>query len=164
VLTDRWLRFLDRSGRVHVLVQAVAFAVAGGPGAAAVCVCARTAAGMLGHWFVGYAAHTWGERRFVVVGASESGTNLPVLGVLSFGEGFHNNHHAFPRSPRMGLRAREFDLGWLSLLLLERAGLARGVRAAEPRLEPEAIAARGSTFPTRDVLAAGCREPDAKPA
>jgi stearoyl-CoA desaturase (delta-9 desaturase) len=91
------------------------------------CVCARTAVGIVGHWFVGYAAHTWGERRFVVPGAKESGTNLWILGVLSFGEGFHNNHHAFPTSARMGLRTRELDLGWAVVWLLERLRLVRDV-------------------------------------
>ena len=164
VLGDRWLRFLDRTWRLHVLALGAACFVALGAGAAAVCVAARTAAGILGHWFVGYAAHAWGERRFQVPGAAETGTNQPVLGVLSFGEGFHNNHHAFPRSARMGLRAREIDLGWLSLLLLERLRLVAGVSDNEPRREPEAIPGADSSFRTRDVLAAGCREPDAKPA
>ena len=129
VLRDPWLRFLERTWPLHVLGLALGILAVLGPGGVAVCVCARTAASLVGHWFVGYAAHVWGERRYVVPGAKESGTNVWLLGVLSFGEGFHNNHHAFPRSARMGVRRAELDLGWLVIRALEGIGLARGVTA-----------------------------------
>jgi stearoyl-CoA desaturase (delta-9 desaturase) len=129
VLRDPWLRFLERTWPLHVLALALGVFVVLGPAGVAVCVCARTAASITGHWFVGYAAHAWGERRHVVPGAKESGTNVWLLGVLSFGEGFHNNHHAFPRSARMGMRPAEIDLGWIVIRALERVGLARAVTA-----------------------------------
>jgi fatty-acid desaturase len=129
VLRDPWLRFLERTWPLHVLALALVVCLALGPGGVAVCVCARTAASLAGHWFVGYAAHAWGARRHVVPGAKESGTNVWLLGVLSFGEGFHNNHHAFPRSARMGMRAVELDLGWMVIRGLERLGLVHGVAA-----------------------------------
>ena len=130
VLGDRWLGFLERTWPLHVLALGIALLLVDGPGAVAVCLCARTAAGILGHWFVGYAAHTWGRRRFAVPGAREAGTNVWLLGVISFGEGFHNNHHAFPDSARMGLDAREPDLGWICVRALRRLGLVRSVRVA----------------------------------
>lgn len=129
ILDDRWLRFLERTWPLHVLALALGVLAVAGPGAVVVCVCARTAASLTGHWLVGYAAHVWGERRFAIAGAAETGTNVWLLGVLSFGEGFHNNHHAHPRSARMGMRARELDLGWLVVLALERLRLVRGVAA-----------------------------------
>ncbi|HXX92081.1 MAG TPA: fatty acid desaturase, partial [Planctomycetota bacterium] len=107
---------------------ALALALVWGPGAVAVVVCARTAGSILGHWFIGYASHAWGERRYAIEGASESGTNNWLWGVISFGEGFHNTHHAFPRSARMGLRAGELDLGWWAVLGLRTAGLVWQVR------------------------------------
>lgn len=127
-MTDPWLCFLERTWPLHVLgLTGVVLAVLG-PEAVALCVCARTAAGILGHWAVGYAAHVWGERRYALPGAAESGTNIWVLGVLSFGEGFHNNHHAFPGSARMGQKAHELDLGWWVIRGLCRLGLVRDVR------------------------------------
>jgi fatty-acid desaturase len=129
VLKDPWLRFLERTWPGHVLLLALALAWASGSEAVAVCVCARTAAGILGHWAVGYASHRWGERRFSVPGATESGTNVWILGVLSYGEGFHNNHHAFPTSARMGMRPHDLDLGWLVIGLLEKLRLVRRVKA-----------------------------------
>ncbi|RYZ40000.1 MAG: acyl-CoA desaturase [Myxococcaceae bacterium] len=126
---DRWLRFLEGTWPLHVFaLTAVTYAV-GGAGAVAVFVCARTAGGILGHWFVGYAAHVWGEKRHVIPGVTESGTNVWLLGVLSFGEGFHNNHHAFASSARMGMRPEELDLGWLSLRALEKCGWVRSLQA-----------------------------------
>lgn len=129
LLEDRWLRCLERTWPLHVLALALVVLAVGGPGAVAVCVCARTAAGLVGHWLVGYAAHVWGAQEFYIPGAKESGTNVWLLGVLSFGEGFHNNHHAFPRSARMGVRARELDLGWAVIRALEALGIVRGVTA-----------------------------------
>jgi stearoyl-CoA desaturase (delta-9 desaturase) len=131
VLGDRWLRFLEATWPLHVMALAAAIAWTLGPGAVAVCVCARTAAGIFGHWFVGYAAHAWGEQPRLVPGAAESGTNLRLLGVVSFGEGFHNNHHAFPRSARMGLDRGQVDLGWIALRGLSVIGLVRSLRTPQ---------------------------------
>jgi fatty-acid desaturase len=62
--------------------------------------------------------------------------------VLSFGEGFHNNHHALPRSARIGMRARELDLGWLVIRVLEALGVVRSVTAwHRTGAPPPAIAA-----------------------
>ncbi len=125
VLTDRWLGFLEATWPLHTLaLTAVIFAIGGGD-AVAVCVALRIAAGILGHWAIGYVAHRWGERRYVIDGAAEGGTNVWLLGVLSFGEGFHNNHHAHPASARMGERWFELDLGWYAVWALERLGLVR---------------------------------------
>ena len=132
VLGDGWLAFLERSWPVHILALAALVAATLGPDAVAVCICARTAIGILGHWFIGYAAHVWGRRPFAVAGAKESGTNVWLLGVLSFGEGFHNNHHAFPQSARMGLSYREPDLGWGVIALFTRLGWMWNVTSATP--------------------------------
>ncbi len=129
IFESKWLRFLERTWPLHVLALAIGIAGALGPAAVATCVCARTAAGIVGHQMVTYAGHTWGEPRFVIEGARESGRNVWLLGVLSFGEGFHNNHHAFPGSARMGVRRHELDLGWCAVWMLEKLGLVREVRA-----------------------------------
>jgi stearoyl-CoA desaturase (delta-9 desaturase) len=112
-----------------VLALALGVAAALGPAAAATIIGTRTALGFLGHWFIGYAAHRWGTRRFVIAGATESGTNVWLLGVLSFGEGFHNNHHRYPASSRMGLRWYELDLGYGAIRVLAALRLVDGVQA-----------------------------------
>jgi fatty-acid desaturase len=128
LLQDRWLRYLERTWPLHVASLAALLWLTLGPAAVASCVCARVAAGTIGHVIITYAGHRWGEQRFVIPGASDSGRNVWLLGVLSFGEGFHNNHHAFPRSARMGLRRHELDLGWCCIWLMEKLGLVRDVR------------------------------------
>ena len=128
VLRDPWLRFLERTWPLHVLALALAILAVLGPAGVAVCVCARTAASITGHWFVGYAAHAWGERRFEIPGATECGTNVWLLGVLSFGEGFHNNHHRYPASARMGRRWWELDLGYGVIRALAALRLVRDVQ------------------------------------
>ncbi|HEX2686334.1 MAG TPA: acyl-CoA desaturase [Kofleriaceae bacterium] len=129
LFNDPWLRFLELTWSLHVLLLALVIAVVASPAAAATIVGTRTAAALLGHWFITYAAHRWGTQPHVTPGAAESGTNVWVLGVLSFGEGFHNHHHAFPRSARMGRAPHELDLGWLTVRAMCALGLARDVRS-----------------------------------
>lgn len=125
VLRDPWLRFLEATWPLHTAALAGILYVTLGSEAVAVCVCGRVAGGILGHWAVGYASHAWGRRSHAIPGAAETGTNNWALGVMSFGEGFHNTHHAFPDSPRMGRGRLELDLGWLSLKLMRRLGWVR---------------------------------------
>jgi stearoyl-CoA desaturase (delta-9 desaturase) len=69
--------------------------------------------------------HTFGRRSYE---AKDQSTNNWVVAFLTFGEGWHNNHHAFPRSARHGLRRSEVDISWLVIRTLQRFGLAGGVR------------------------------------
>ena len=83
----------------------------------------RIALTQFGHWFVGYISHIRGDRNFDIHDVNETGFNNWLLGVFSFGEGFHNNHHACPSSARLGMRWFEIDLGWYTVQLLESLGL-----------------------------------------
>jgi fatty-acid desaturase len=126
---DPWLRFLERTWPAHVIAFGIALWFAFGPSVALVCVPLRVTVSVLGHWFIGFAAHKRGDVRYDLDGSAEIGRNLPLLGILSFGEGFHNNHHANPASARMGEAPLELDLGWYLLLALERLGLVRDLQA-----------------------------------
>ena len=79
--------------------------------------------------------HTFGTRRFATADRS---TNLWWLALPTFGEGWHNNHHAFPRSARFGHRWFEADAGFAVVRLLRRLGLVGQVRVAAPERGPEA--------------------------
>lgn len=72
-------------------------------------------------WFVNSVTHVWGSRRFET---KEDSTNNWWVAALTWGEGWHNNHHAHPTSVRHGLTWYEFDLNWLQVKLLEKLGLA----------------------------------------
>jgi stearoyl-CoA desaturase (delta-9 desaturase) len=95
--------------------------------------------GLLQHvtWSVNSVCHIWGGRPFD--SADHSTNNLPVA-VLSLGEGWHNNHHAFPTSARHGLRWWQFDPSYLIIVAMKRVGLAWDVRLPSPT----ALAAKSS--------------------
>ena len=75
-------------------------------------------------WAVNSVAHTWGSRRFLTRDLS---TNNPYMAVVSFGESWHNNHHAHPTSSSHGLTWYEVDLNWYAIWALKKLGLARDV-------------------------------------
>ena len=72
-------------------------------------------------WFVNSVTHIWGTRRF---DTKDDSTNNGWVAAVSWGEGWHNNHHAYPTSARHGLTWREIDVNWMQIKLLEKLGLA----------------------------------------
>jgi len=83
-------------------------------------------------WMVNSVTHIWGSRRFETRDGSR---NNWVVALLSFGEGWHNNHHAHPVSARHGLAWYELDITWYTISLLKVLGVAKSVKATtlEPR-------------------------------
>ncbi len=81
-------------------------------------------------WLVNSATHMWGRRRFATRDAS---TNNWWVALLTFGEGWHNNHHAHPTSARHGLAWYEIDLNWMGIRLLHALGLAWDLKVAKVR-------------------------------
>ena len=86
-------------------------------------------------WLVNSAAHSMGYRTYKT--ADES-TNNWWVALLTWGEGWHNNHHAFPSSARHGMRWFELDTTWLAIRVLQWLRLARDVKV--PRLHSTALA------------------------
>ena len=75
-------------------------------------------------------AHTFGTRRFVT--RDDNSRNVGLMALLAWGEGWHNNHHAFPYSAAFGLRWFEIDPGFVLIRLLEKLGLAWDVKVPAP--------------------------------
>jgi stearoyl-CoA desaturase (Delta-9 desaturase) len=75
-------------------------------------------------WSVNSVCHSFGKREFETNDASR---NEWVVGLLGMGEGWHNNHHAFPRSAFHGLHWWQFDLSGYIIWTLERMGLVKEV-------------------------------------
>ena len=71
-------------------------------------------------WFVNSATHIWGYRNYET---SDNSRNLWWVGVLAFGEGWHNNHHAFQRMAKAGHKWWEIDMTYWVILGLEKVGL-----------------------------------------
>jgi sn-1 stearoyl-lipid 9-desaturase len=99
-------------------------------------VAARVAVANHGHWLVGHLAHTKGPQRWLVEGAGVQAHDVPWAAIPTMGEAWHNNHHAYPGSARIGLYPGESDWGFAVIRLLERAGLAWNVQT------PETLSAR----------------------
>lgn len=88
----------------------------------------RTTVGLHCTWLVNSATHIWGSRRFKT---RDDSTNNWWVALLSFGEGWHNNHHAHPVSARHGLAWYELDVNYLGIRLLQLLGLAWDVKVAK---------------------------------
>ena len=83
--------------------------------------------GLMQHvtWSVNSVCHVWGSRPFR---SGDHSANNAAVALLSLGEGWHNNHHAFPTSARHGLFWWQFDPSWLLIRLMEKTGVAWDVR------------------------------------
>jgi fatty-acid desaturase len=85
----------------------------------------RVTVGLHATWLVNSATHMWGQRRFAT---KDDSKNSWWVAVLTFGEGWHNNHHAHPTSARHGLAWYELDLTWIQIRLLQVLRVADRVR------------------------------------
>eukprot|EP01124_Arcella_intermedia_P025123 TRINITY_DN4421_c0_g1_i1.p1 TRINITY_DN4421_c0_g1~~TRINITY_DN4421_c0_g1_i1.p1 ORF type:complete len:248 (-),score=54.54 TRINITY_DN4421_c0_g1_i1:48-791(-) len=116
--------------------------VLGGPSAVVWGSFNRLLAGMYGHFLTGWFAHNvgfWGWKNHDVKGVAIQGVNVgisvrgrdqlgrisrgKVLAILTAGESYHNNHHAFPRSANLAVEEGEWDLGYRVLKVMESIGL-----------------------------------------
>jgi stearoyl-CoA desaturase (delta-9 desaturase) len=88
----------------------------------------RVSFGLHWTWAVNSITHVFGSRRFKT---RDDSTNNWWVAMFSFGEGWHNNHHAHPTSVRHGLAWYEFDINWLCIEGLELFGLAKELRIAK---------------------------------
>ena len=93
----------------------------------------RTVVGLHTTWLVNSVTHSWGSRRFAT---RDRSTNSWWVALLTWGEGWHNNHHAQPVAARHGLRWYEIDFNWYGIWTLKMLGLARQVR--QSHLFPQA--------------------------
>jgi len=76
-------------------------------------------------WLVNSATHCWGKAPFE---SGDSSKNNAWVAALTFGEGWHNNHHAFPNSAKQGLFKGQIDLTWEHIKILAKLGLAKKVK------------------------------------
>lgn len=141
VRDDRFYRFLQSTWMLQQAPVALAlWAIGGwswfwwgGP--------VRLFLSLTGHWLVGYLAHNHGRRHWHIERAAVQGYNVPGFALLTMGESWHNNHHAYPESARLGVKTGEWDPGWLVVRVLQQLGWAWRINTPEtshPR--PERLA------------------------
>lgn len=88
----------------------------------------RTTVGLHTTWLVNSATHMWGSRRFET---RDDSRNNWWVAIITFGEGWHNNHHAHPTSARHGMAWYELDVNYLNIRLFELLGLVSDVRRVD---------------------------------
>jgi stearoyl-CoA desaturase (delta-9 desaturase) len=123
LMTDPYYRWLDRFHYVPGFAVGVALLLAGGLPLFLWGFCMRLVVLYHSTWLVNSAAHAWGYRNFHDV----EGANNWLVALLAFGEGWHNNHHAWPTSARHGMRPWEIDVSWWLIATLRRLRIARDV-------------------------------------
>jgi stearoyl-CoA desaturase (delta-9 desaturase) len=120
---DRFLNFVERTWMLQqVPIGLVLFALGGMPWLVWG-VPVRVAVSLSGHWLVGHITHTRGPQSWVVEGTAVQGHDLPSAALITFGEAWHGNHHAWPESARLGVEEGQADPGWWVLVVLRRLGL-----------------------------------------
>ena len=147
---DRALRWISNMFPLWVLVSLLVPTVLGGvislswSGALLGLVWGGLARIFLVHhvtWSINSVCHLWGSRDFE---SHDESRNNFIFGVLALGEGWHNNHHAFPTSARHGLRWWQIDISYLVIRAMQAVGLATKVRK-----------------PTQEAMIAKARRPTA---
>ncbi len=127
--------WMERHWMAQQLIPAVILFAIGGVGFVLWGICLRISISLIGHWAVGHAAHKDGHQGWEIRGLPVQGYNLRGLGLLSFGESHHSNHHAFPHSAQLGVEDGQADPGFWFIRVLELVGLAWDIKG--PHCEPE---------------------------
>ncbi|MBV9242898.1 MAG: fatty acid desaturase [Acidobacteria bacterium] len=128
LLRDPYLVWIDRYYYLTAVAAGVALWAIGGWSMVLWAIFFRTVVGWHATWLVNSATHLWGSRRFET---RDDSRNNGLIAAITFGEGWHNNHHAYPRSARHGLGKAEFDVNWVQIRALERIGLISDVYAMD---------------------------------
>jgi len=131
LMSDPFLLWISNYHWVPITVLAVILFAVGGWSWVLWGIFLRVTLGLHSTWFVNSATHMWGSRRFTT---HDESRNLWWVALLTGGEGWHNNHHAFPVSARHGLAWYEFDVNYYIIWLLGKCGLAKQIQVTDPKL------------------------------
>lgn len=123
--------FIEKTWLLQQLTLAIPLFIIGGLPWLLWGICARVVVSVGGHWLVGYFAHNQGEKTWEVKGAAVQGHNIRLAGLVSMGESWHNNHHAYPGSAMLGLHEDEPDIGWFFLNALHNLGYVKHIKLPE---------------------------------
>lgn len=134
MVKDPFLMALDKYYYVTIIAAAAIMFMIGGWTMVLWGVFLRTVVSWHFTWLVNSATHLWGSRRFET---RDDSRNNGLVAAVTFGEGWHNNHHAFPRSAKHGLTWREIDVNWIQIRALEMLGVVKNVYAYDIETESE---------------------------
>jgi sn-1 stearoyl-lipid 9-desaturase len=140
---DRFYVFLERTWMLQQIPIALILFALGGWSWVVWGVCVRVCVSVTGHWYIGHLAHTVGPQTWLVQEAGVQAHDVPWAAIPTMGEAWHNNHHAYPGSARIGLYEGQSDWGYLFLLVLKRLGLVWNIILPEDLDRQSALKAAG---------------------
>ena len=141
VAEDKVYQWMEETWMWQQLPWAIVFYLVGGVEWIIWGIAMRVAISVTGHWLIGYLAHNKGHRDYHVKDASVQGYNILFCSLLTMGESWHNNHHAYPNSALMGIEKGQLDPGWWMLRIFEYFGLVWCLK------RPEDLPARPELLP-----------------
>ncbi len=127
IAEDPWFVFMEKTWRFHQLLLAVPLYLFGGWSWVVWGVFVRVSVSVVGHWTITYFCHNPGPGNWRVKDAYVQASNIPGLGVATYGECWHNNHHAFPESAQIGIEKGQCDPGWRVIQILKHLNLASNI-------------------------------------
>ena len=125
LLKDPYYRFLDKYNFTLQIAFGLICLATGGWKFLIWGMCVRLVFSYHTTWFVNSAGHTFGYRNFLT---RDRSTNCWWVALLTYGEGWHNNHHALPSSAKHGMRRFEIDFSYWTIWSMKLMGLARNVK------------------------------------
>ena len=128
---DPFYRWLSGYHWVPLTLVGLGLLAWGGWGMVIWAIFLRVTLGLHATWMINSATHIFGSRRFDI---DDDSRNVWWVALLTFGEGWHNNHHAHPVSARHGLAWYEFDMNWIGISILKMLGLAWDIKVAKIRV------------------------------
>ncbi len=128
ILKSKFYVFIEKTWLFQQIFIAVPLYLIGGLPWLLWGICVRVIVSVGGHWLVGYFAHNNGQKTWTVNGAAVQGHNIKIAGLVSMGESWHNNHHAYPGSAMLGLHEDESDIGWWVLNALHNLGYVKNIK------------------------------------
>jgi stearoyl-CoA desaturase (delta-9 desaturase) len=143
---DKFYVWITKYHYVPMIVLGVALLAIGGIPFVLWGIFARTVIGLHATWLVNSATHVWGSRRFQT---RDDSTNNLWIALVTWGEGWHNNHHAHPTSARHGLKWYEIDLNWYAIWVFSRLRLISNIRLAKIS-DPQSADSLPSTAPAAE--------------
>ncbi|MEM8602934.1 MAG: fatty acid desaturase [Cyanobacteria bacterium P01_H01_bin.121] len=121
IARDPYYRWLDRNPIIPQIILGFVLLALGGWSWVVYGIFVRAVLLWHSTWLINSASHMWGYRTYA---ANDNARNLWWAAILTYGEGWHNNHHTFPRVAQAGHKWWEIDMTWWSIKVLETLGLA----------------------------------------
>jgi stearoyl-CoA desaturase (delta-9 desaturase) len=130
---DNFLVFCEKTWRWHQIPLAIILYALGGWSFVVWGIFVRISVSVIGHWTITYFCHNPGKQKWKVKGAAVQASNLSGLGLITYGECWHNNHHAFPESAKIGLEKGQWDPAWWCIVFLQKLNLIYDVKLPRAR-------------------------------